>query len=924
MRVRLISVVVVLAAFASFPLSARAEFGLAPGGVSVTALNRDGTIDTQAGSHPYAFKVQFALNTEAGGRTEGGAMRDVHTDLSPGLVGNPEAVPRCSTQSFEGFPPHCPPATQVGVANAIQPGVGAAHGPFYNLIPPPGVAALLGFSVAELTVLISVTVSPLGGYVLHAETNNLPLEVSAVTATIWGVPADPSHDAERGFEGGLSTDAPPIAFFTLPTSCAEPPWVSFEVDSVLDPGHFVGGERVPMKDKGGNPLALSGCEAVPFSPKVRSGPSTTAAESPSGFTTRLELPNQGLLSEKEDAVTETEPEAVTVELPPGFTANPAAANGQGVCTVAQYEAASAISGPGQGCPSNSKIGTLTASTPLLEEPIEGSVYLAAPHENQFGTLIALYVVAEVPGRGVLAKQAAKVRPDLTSGQLTATFEHLPPVPYSSLELRLREGPRAPLITPTTCGPYAATAHLRPFSQPGEEVALTVPFRITSGANGASCASEEAQLPLHPTFSAGSSVPIAGTYSPFVFELGRADGEQRLASVATTLPKGFAGRIAGVPFCPDAAIATAASRSNEGEGALEAATPSCPAASRVGTVSVGAGAGPTPYVVQGSAYLAGPYKGAPLSFVFVTPAIAGPFDLGTVVVRAAIYVDETTGQITVKSDPLPQILHGLVLDVRSVSLVMDRPGFTLNPTSCEAMAVTGEAISTTGQVAQLTNRFQVGGCKGLGFKPALKLQLKGTTHRRSHPKLIATLTPRPGDANVSYAQVKLPKAAFLDNSHIKTICTRVQFAAGGGGGEQCPAGSVYGRAEATTPLLGYPLQGTVYLRSSSNPLPDLVVAFKGPSSQPIKFTLAGKTDSVNGALRNTFQSAPDVPVSKFRLELFGGKKGLIILSSGLCANRNATLKLKAHNGKEYEASPKVQADCGHAGRKKNKPLHRGHL
>ena len=241
--------------------------------------------------------------------------------------------------------------------------------------------------------------------------------------------------------------------------------------------------------------------------------------------------------------------------------------------------------------------------------------------------------------------------------------------------------------------------------------------------------------------------------------------------------------------------------------------------------------------------------------------------------------------------------------------IDRPDFTLNPTSCDPMAITGSATSALGQTAALSQRFQVGGCSRLAFKPKLSLRLKGSVKRSSHPRLIATLTARPGEANIARAQVKLPKAVFLDQTHIGTICTRVQFAA-----DACPAGSVYGKVEATTPLLDYPLTASVYLRSSSHQLPDLVAKLKGPATQPIEIALAGKTDSVKGALRNTFEAVPDAPVSKFRLELFGGKRGLVEMSDGFCADRRATVKLDGQNGKTYDSRPTVRAECKAKGKR----------
>jgi hypothetical protein len=612
-----------------------------------------------------------------------------------------------------------------------------------------------------------------------------------------------------------------------------------------------------------------------------------------------------LLNPKDSAVAETQPEKTEVTLPPGVAVNPSAANGIVACALVQFKAETAESPPGQGCPHASSVGTLVARTPLLEEAIEGSVYLAAPHDNPFNSLLALYVIARAPERGVLVKQAGEVHADPVTGQLTTTFDHLPPLPYSSFQLNLREGPRAPLVTPQTCGTYLTEAKLYSFSNPGIAVERSAPFEIASGAIGGACASSEAQLPNKPSLEAGTLYPIAGAYSPLLFKLSREDGSQRLASIAATLPAGLTGKLAGIPYCPETSIAAAAAKSQEGEGARELSSPSCPPASQVATVNVSAGAGPEPYPTQGKAYLAGPYKGAPLSLAIITPAIAGPFDLGVVVVRTALNVDPVSAQINAVSDPLPTVLHGIPLDIRSVSLQMNRRDFTLNPTSCEAKSITGQATSALGQVATLSNRFQVGACGALAFKPALKIELKGQTKRGGYPKLRAVLKVQAGAANIAAASVALPHSEFLAQEHIETICTRVQFAAGAGNGSQCPPRSVYGRAKAFSPLLDQPLSGPVYLRSSSHSLPDLVAALHGQ----IEIVLDGRVDSVNGGIRNSFRAVPDAPVSKFVLEMQGGKKGLLVNSTDICkGTHRAVAVFGGQNGKRFGAEPALRAGC----------------
>ncbi len=898
-----------LAVSLAVPASAQADFGIEPGSLTFGFEDRDGQPVTQAGAHPFAFNLHFKLNAELSGKTEGGELRDTITDLPPGLFGDPQAVPSCPMSSFEGALPACAAGTQVGVLRVVLPNT-EAFGPIYNLSPSPGMAAQLGFTAQGFTALLSASVDPGNGYAIHIEAPNAPVEARAVTAKIWGSPADPDHNPERGPSGGLTSEAPLLPFLTLPTSCVSPPRLSVAVSSKLAPEVFVSKEA-ELRDAGDNPQSLSGCEMVPFSPSVQAGPSTTAAESPSGLGFRLNLPNQELLNTKEGAVTETEPESTEVVFPAGLIPNPSSLSGQGVCTLAQYEAASA-SNPG--CPTNSKLGTLLANTPLLQEPIEGSVYLAAPHENPFDSLLALYIVASAPQRGVFVKQAGLVIPDEQTGQLTSLFKGLPPIPYSSFEVRLREGARAPLITPQLCGNYTTTVRLRSFARPNAVVERTAPFTIGSGANGGNCAGSEAGLPNHPLLQAGTTVPIAGAYSPFVFELSREDGQQRFSSLEATLPEGLVGKLAGIPYCTDAQIAAAAARSGEGEGALEAASPSCPAASRVGSVTAAAGAGPTPYEVPGSAYLAGPYKGAPLSVAIITPAIAGPFDLGAVVVRSGLYVDESSAKVTVKSDPIPSILHGLPLDVRSATVRTDRQGFILNPTSCEEKAITAKLTSLAGSVATLANRFQAGSCNGLGFKPRLSLALRGKTNRGAFPALRATFAPRAGDANLRGLSLTLPRSEFIEQGHFRTICTRVQFNAGQGHGSQCPAGSIYGQVTATTPLLDAPLEGPIYLRSSDATLPDAVFALHGQ----VDAVAVAHIDSLKGRLRARVTDAPDVPLSRVVVDMQGGKKGLFVNSTDLCkGTHRASVSFSAQNGRRFESEPALKVKCGGKSKKQKR-------
>ncbi len=536
----------------------------------------------------------------------------------------------------------------------------------------------------------------------------------------------------------------------------------------------------------------------------------------------------------------------------------------------------------------------------MPHPIPGSIYLAQPFDNPFNSLLGVYITIKDPETGLVVKLAGKVEADPTTGQLTSTFRENPQLPFEDFKLNFFGGPRAALKTPALCGNYASTTELTPWSGTPSVVG-SEPFPVTQGANGAPCVASTSQLPNKPTFDAGTTSPLAGRYSPFVLRMSREDGSQEFAALNVTLPPGLTGKLAGTPYCPEAAIAAAAAKS----GRAEQASPSCPSASEVGRVVVGAGAGSSPYLAQGKAYLAGPYKGAPLSMAIVTPAVAGPYDLGTVVVRAAVNVDVFSAEISVKSDPLPTILQGIPLDVRSVAVEIGKPEFTLNPTSCEPKAFSGESLTTTGQSAPLAAHFQVAQCDKLAFKPSLKISLKGGTRRTGHPALKAVVTyPKKGlYSNIARAQVALPHSEFLDQGNLNNVCIQAQLKA-----RTCPAKSIYGRVKAWTPLLDKPLQGNVYLGVGfGHRLPDLVAELNGQ----IRVLLHGKVDTgPEGGIRNTFEAAPDAPVTKFILEMQGGKKkGLLENSENICHKVNeATVKFVAQNGKVLTTKEPIATSC----------------
>jgi hypothetical protein len=915
-KVLLALTAIVLAVVLWLPAAAQAAFGIAPGSLHVVAEYQGGAPDQQAGSHPFGFAVSFSFNHDSGNNAEGSA-RDAVVTLPPGLIGNVASLPRCSHVSFEGSQAHCPGDTQIGTFSAIFKGGGetlSVGGPVYNLAPLSGAAASFGFAVAGFVTVENATlVKREGAYQVQVTTNNIAHSyLREISETIWGEPTDSRHDAERtcidSATGHFFSDCPSTAaheaFLSLPSSCTGPLMTTLEADSAEEPGLF--------DSQSAETPGLGNCEALPFNPTIQAAPTSKLAENPSGLDFELKMPDFGLTDP--GGIAETEAEKAEVTLPEGVTVNPAQAEGIGICTEAQID----LEGEAEPhCPEASKIGSVEVHTPLLEEPLTGSLYLAQPYQNPSHTLLALYMTFRAPERGILVKLAGKVEPDPRTGQLITTFEDLPQLPFSDFKLHFREGGRAPLITPPLCGTYTTIARFTPWSDLEETRTVTSPFQIERGVNGGACPSGGTP-PFHPAFEAGSLNNAAGSYSPFDLKLTRADGEQEITKFSTTLPPGMVGKIAGVSKCPQASIEAAKGLT----GTQEQQSPSCPAASQIGTTLAGAGVGGTLLYVPGKLYLGGAYHGDPLSVVAIVPAVAGPFDVGDVVVQEALTLNPVTAEVEVDgsaSDPIPHILAGIPLRVRDIRVYANRPNFTLNPTSCAPLAskatlwgAGNDVFSSADDVpVSLSSRFQAADCASLGFRPKLKINLKGGTKRGRFPAVKAEVNPRPGDANFAKAVVTLPHSAFLEQGHFATICTRVQFAAGAGNGAACPAASIYGKAKATSPLLEEPLEGPVFLRSSDHNLPDLVVALHGL----VNVDLDARIDSIHGGIRTHFEGIPDAPVSRFVLEMQGGAKGLIVNSTNICVGAHkADAQLSGQNGRLDEFEPAVTASGCAKGRK----------
>jgi hypothetical protein len=916
---------------------------------------------TLAGGHPPIGYTQYIIqHEETTGKIEPAGIeiptspikepladRDIKTlrvDLPPGLTVNPNATPKCSLEDFERevevepgkfvhapacgkgsivgreevtlvttvggvVPAPAPPGNTLPKGTVIPPSESSGTKvPVYNLEPKPGEPALFGFVVAgEHVVFLETDVAWQSdfheAFTIRLEESELPFQTLKSRLVNFG--------QEAGNQGLVKEGNG--TYINNPTTCFDPTqfdhlystWFRAESYGEPDPQFPSGSTPVEAKveTSSGELIQQKGCETVPFGPGVEVEPGTKEIDSPAAPTVNTTL-EYFTGEEKEQQESHLRKAAET--LPAGMGLNPSGAQGLKACTDAQFK--KGVRTYENECPAESKVGTVEIESPPLETPLEGDVYVGEQksRDPQSGEEFRILVEAKEEEEGIDARLVGNVKADPNTGQLTAVFneqqvgelagklpEGLPQVPFTSVRLHFDKA-KAVLTSPPTCAPATTTGEMTPWARPDEVVKISSePFTLSTDPNGGSCPKTLAERKFVPSYKAVMESAQGGSFSPFHVQIARTDGQQELKVVNVTLPKGLTGKLAGIPYCSEAAIVAAAANS----GKAELASSSCSAESQIGTVDTVSGTGANPLKLGGKAYLAGPYKGAPLSMVTVTPAVAGPFDLGTVVVRVALNVNPETAQINAVSDVIPDVFGGVKLDLRSINLNLDRHEFMVNPTNCAAQATTG-AINGGG--ADPTNPaafssypvndpFQATGCNSLGFKPKLKVQLFGPTKRSKNPRLKATLTTRKGDANIARTALTMPHSLFLDQSHIGTVCTRPQLAS-----HTCPKASVYGNAEATSPLLSGKLKGQVYLVSSNHKLPDLLADMRGQ----VEIYLRGVISSKHGGLKTVFNNTPDVPVSKVVLNMKGGKKSLLVNSTNTCAKpQRAVLNLKGQNGKK---------------------------
>lgn len=878
---------------------------------------------TQAGAHPdLGLDVEVRLNPSSPTNVFGlhdsyAATRDIRFEVPPGLIGDPNAVgptQQCSAQQLISYNEPgggCPNASQVGLSNITAYDLPQVFlEPVYMMQPPGGdVVARVGTIAGVFPTFIDFRVRSESDYGITAEVTNAPAaaRLTKLESSFWGVPAASVHDQERCtptevFTKGCveSPSRPPGGneepFLTNPTRCGVPLAVNVNASSWVEP------ELTPEKGAKASFPEISGCNSLPFGPGVEAEPTSHHTSSPTGLGMTFKLPAATGVKVLEPA----QMRYMRLDLPQGFAVNTSSADGLETCSAAQVKFGENAASE---CPDGAKLAATEFDVPVLERNLRGAIYL---REQEPGHPYRIWIVAD--DLGLHIKLPGELELDKETGQIhsivvgTPETEGIPQAPLREIKLLFKSGFRAPLVTPSACDadpstpgrdPYLTHFEFTPWSG-GPPAIGNAPMEITEGCDPPGFA---------PKISAGSTESQGGAFSPFSVTITREDLEEDIAGLKFQLPQGLAASFAGIPHC---------------EG-LAAETGACPAASRIGKVVAAVGVGPAPlWVPQAgkrptAVYLGGPYKGAPTSIVSVVPKQAGPFDFGDEVVRTAVYVDPVTAQATAQADPLPQFVEGTPLHYRTVNVQLDRPNFVLNPTSCRQKQTVAALTSTKGKNASPASSYAATGCARLGFSPSLSLRLVGGTRRGAFPKLLAKLKMPSGGANIGSTSLILPHSEFIENSHFRNICTKVQFAA-----EECPAGSIYGFAKAKTPLIDEPLEGPVYLRSTTEPdkyvLPDLVIALKGPPSLPVEVNLNGHVDSVRHRLssgdrvfllRTTFNAVPDAPVSEFTLEMQGGKKSLVVNAppgsdKSLCESRNyATVNFVGQNGKVLQQKSELK-------------------
>ena len=900
---RVLPALLAVVASAVFAPSALAGFGFNT--ITGDALNQNGIPDVQAGSHPYEITFSLKMNLDAQGIGE--PIKEIEAKLPPGFVADRQAVPRC--HQAEATITGCPRDTQIGWLWVNLSGVKLVT-PIYNLTAPPQVPVEFGgeIFVANIKVLLDASVRTGGNYApvvtMH---NGASRNISEAQLTLWGTPASVAHDSQRcrlqgGFNepsevtckgGGEASDVPPKPFITLPPSCGEP--LTTRVRAVTwDNESETFETSFDYTHNGTEDLALGGCESIGFFPSIETKPESSATDTPTGLDVALRFSQD----ESVGGVSTGDLKEAVVTLPAGLSVSPSTLNGLTACSEEQIGLASERK---PSCPDSSKLASVEVSTPLLETPLHGSLFLAQQGNagaeqgaNPFGSLVAFYLVVE--GDGVLVKLPGVASLDPSTGQLTTRFgadpvtglSGLPELPVSEIKVHFFGGPRAPLVTPSACGTFTTTSQLTPWSAPQAAMARSG-FSISSGCSSGG---------FTPSFTAGTTDSRAGQFSPFIVHFARQDSEQDLGAIQVRTPPGLLGSIANVPLC----------------GEPQAADGTCGAQSEIGDVSASAGAGPDPFdVTGGHAYLTGPYKGAPFGLSIVVPAQGGPYKLegagtngqGDVVVRAAVSIDPRTTALTVTSDPLPQIIEGVPLQVKSVTVDVNRSGFTFNPTDCQPNTISATLQGAQGAIANVSAPFQATSCPSLSFTPHFNVSTSGRTSKAAGASLDVRVVYPQGSqgsmANIRSVRVELPKQLPSRLTTLQQACRATTFNANPA---SCPTGSVVGIAKATTPLLPAELTGPAYFVSyGAAKFPELIIVLQGDG---VRVDLHGETFiSKAGITSSTFASIPDAPFGSFELYLPEGKYSALATTANLCKSKLAMpTSFVAQNGAVLKQTTKI--------------------
>ncbi|MBS1843947.1 MAG: hypothetical protein JST53_05945 [Actinobacteria bacterium] len=894
------ALVAIALAFAAFGASSASAIGIAKweaGTCATTTCTYEsppGDFFPQAAGHPPAGVTDFTVNASG----ESDQAKRVKVELPQGLNVNPQATPQCPVDTFKNNDAECGTlGSEVGVSEVTSTVLGLPIGPLkfpvYNLQPNQGEPALFGFHVKfevlgigliSEFVYLETSIEWAGDYHESFYINN----IAAFP------PLGRNRLVFNGQAGGTGAGG---AFLTLPSPCNGPTTSTLELEnqSGATTPNTPTTPALPFR-----PVPIIGCSAVPFAPSVTAAASGTT-DSSSTITVSLNNPQH--LGAKE--LNSSTVKSANVTLPVGTGLNPATAPGLKFCPDAAFPLRSKAPVT---CSAETQIGTIAIEAPALPAgSLKGPVYLAEQksRDPQSGQEYRIFFNAESPRYGVQVREEGKVKANPTTGQLTAEFTELPQVGFSSATLTFGSTAKHAipvLSSPPLCS-QTATSTAVPYSTGAVTGTPPTELKLTQAPGGGPCAKTMGERPFSPGVVAKPNTAKAATYTPFQLQVTRPEGQQEIKGFNLTLPPGATANISNVPYCEANEYNRAAGRS----GVEERKNSSCNPKSEIGSATIEAGTGNTPLKIEGKVFLSGPYRGAPLSAVVITPAVAGPFDLGNVVVVAPLNLNPESGQIETSAEIL-DVFGGAKLDIRSIQVSLKRKEFTLNGTNCNKNATVGSIAGGGGDPTnsaawsqyKVSVPFQGEGCEGLEFTPGLKVRLFGQTKRAKHPKLKATLTTQEGQANTQLASVALPHAIFLDQASLGTVCTRPQFAAG-----QCPAKSRYGFARAWTPLLSHPVEGPVYLRSSNNTLPDMVADLKGQ----VNIVLDGKIDSFKGGIRTTFANLPDLPVSKFVLNLPGGKHGLLQASTNLCAKPvKGIVRLVGQNGKKVSRHPRIQTPC----------------